>query len=113
MFKEPTMLPSIPRALCAIAVAFLAHHSAYASATTDAFDNAMQAYADSHYDTAFTQLGALADQGHAESARIALMMARFGPVLYAARWSVDAQRKARWLELAGNPEPTRVADSSK
>ena len=64
----------------------------------------MDAYERCQWAAAFEQLAGLADAGHTEAARIALPMQRFGPAMYAARFSSSAQhhqhQHQRWLALA-------------
>lgn len=61
---------------------------------------AMDSYERCQWGAAFEQLAALADGGDAESARIALLMARFGPTMYGSRFDANAQQRERWLALA-------------
>jgi hypothetical protein len=64
-----------------------------------AFDNALQAYEHNHWQTAYAGFAALADSGHAESARIALQMRRHGPALYLCEFDASAQQLAHWSRL--------------
>ena len=87
-----------------LAAALLGTHAA-ASAQPSAdmqrrLGMAMDSYERCQWGAAFEQLSALADGGHAESARIALLMARFGPTMYGSRFDTDAQQRERWLTLA-------------
>lgn len=66
----------------------------------DEFSVAMRLYHEDHYAAAYSRLAELADAGHAESARIALLMLRHGPGLYASQWSAPRERVQRWLDLA-------------
>jgi hypothetical protein len=72
------------------------------------FQQAMQAYECNHWDTAFAGFAALADQGDARSARIALLMARFGPRLYATQFEVSASRRQQWLQAAFSDVGTSI-----
>ncbi len=76
------------------------------------FIAAMRLYHEGHYAAAFGQLTALADSGHAESARIVFAMLRFGPVLYRAQWSATPEQIDHWLALASLRQPTLVADGA-
>ena len=49
-----------------------------------------------HYAAAFTAFSALADAGHAQSARIALQMLRHGPSLYHVRFTAGPKQMERW-----------------
>lgn len=87
-----------------LAAALLGTHAA-ASAQPSAdkqpsLVEAMDSYERCQWGTAFEQLAALADGGHAESARIALLMARLGPTMYGSRFDTGAQQRERWLTLA-------------
>ena len=57
---------------------------------------------------AFSQLSALADEGHAEAARIALLMRAHGPRLFGHTFVADVARRERWLDAAA---PMRTASS--
>jgi hypothetical protein len=67
--------------------------------TGQTFDNATQAYEHNHWQTAYAGFAALADSGHAESARIALQMRRHGPALYLREFDASAQQLAHWSRL--------------
>jgi hypothetical protein len=57
-------------------------------------------YADGRWSTAFGRFAALAEHGHPDAARIALLMVRYGPQLYHSAWSVTAGQLARWQQAA-------------
>jgi hypothetical protein len=65
-----------------------------------AFDQAMQAYTQQHFREAFDGLARLADQGHPDAARIALLMVSHGMRLFGQRFDVAPQQRERWLDLA-------------
>ena len=65
------------------------------------FQEAMLAYERNHWSLAFGLLAALADDGHAEAARIALQMQRHGPALYRSEFGASAERIERWMLVAG------------
>lgn len=100
---------SIARALCIASFAALAAMPTSAATDVDRFDEAMRLYHDSHYGAAYEHLAELADGGHAESARIALLMRRFGPSLYRSHWSATALQVQRWLQVASRSQPVFVA----
>lgn len=83
------------------------HDGAAAAASTsdresDArFQEAMLAYERNHWSLAFVLLAALADDGHAEAARIALQMQRHGPTLYRSEFGASAERIERWTLVTG------------
>ena len=64
-----------------------------------AYAAAQAEYEVGHYAAAFTGFAALADAGHAESARIALQIQRFGPGLYQMRFAAGPQQIGRWTAL--------------
>jgi hypothetical protein len=65
-----------------------------------AFSRAMDRFESMHFAQAFEALAPLADAGHADAARIALLMRAHGPRLFGQRFEVDAQRRERWLDAA-------------
>ena len=74
-----------------------------------AFEHAMQAYELQHFDDAFGALARLADDGHADAARIALLMAAHGPRLFKQRFELTTARRDRWLDSATRAPAQRVA----
>lgn len=95
--------PILLKAALAGAVAVLMPHLALANeqATQECrFQQALQAYEQSHWGTAFDVLSLLADEGHVPSARMALLIARFGTPLYATRFEAAEGRRQRWLSVA-------------
>jgi hypothetical protein len=60
------------------------------------FDRAMDEYTQEHYVEAFGALSRLADEGHADAARMALLMHEHGPRLFGHRFDIDPARRARW-----------------
>lgn len=77
--------------------------------TPSDFDTAMQAYAHMHFRQAFDGLARLADDGHADAARIALLMASHGPRLFGQRFGVAPLRRERWLDTASAVYPQLAA----
>jgi hypothetical protein len=77
----------------------LAVPAAHAQAPT-AFDGAMDAYAHQRFRDAFDGLSRLADSGHADAARIALLMVAHGPRLFSQRFDITTARRQQWLDLA-------------
>ena len=69
----------------------------------DRFGQALAAYANNDWAQAFAILGALADEGHRESSRLALQMALHGQRLFGLQFALTARRQARWAALAGEP----------
>ena len=87
---------------CLVGVVFAAAASAQTAPAAEAapsFDGAMAAYERNHWDQAYLAFTALADQGHAEAARIALQMWRHGPALYQRSFPANAHQLARWSRV--------------
>ena len=97
--------------LCIAGLATLTATSATAAADDDGFGAAMQNYDDCHYAIAYDRLAVLADGGHAEAARIALLMVRYGPELYGDRWSASPYRIKHWMQLASS-KPANIATAT-
>lgn len=72
------------------------------------FERAIGDYERQHFDAAFQGLSVLADQGHAEAARIALLMSAHGPRLYGLRLAVGEAQRERWLQVALSQVGERV-----
>lgn len=112
--STPTPLPCGLRAAAMAAfmtIAALAPFSASAAPGDDRFVAAMRLYHDDRYAAAYGRLLELADEGHAEAARIALLMLRFGPTLYRSQWSASQEQIQHWLALASRRQPVVVADA--
>ena len=62
------------------------------------FDAALRLYRAGDWAFAFDHLAALADQGHAPAARLALLMSRYGVMLYGVAFPVDPRRVACWAQ---------------
>ena len=74
-----------------------------------AYAAAQAEYEVGHYATAFTAFAALADAGHAESARIAIQMHRYGPGLYQTRFAAGPEQIGRWTALVSCRSQATVA----
>jgi hypothetical protein len=99
--------------LCIALLAGLATTSATAAVDDEAFDAALELYHVGHYSSAYGRLAALADEGHAEAARIALLMFRYGPQLYGSAWSASPDQVERWSRLASVKPPNMVAEHNR
>lgn len=64
------------------------------------FEQAMHDYDQQRFGSAFAAFGALADAGHAEAARIALLMSVHDRRLYGIALPLDGARRQRWLDAA-------------
>jgi hypothetical protein len=71
-----------------------------AAGLAPSFDAAMVDYQRQHFAAAFDALSRLADAGHAEAARVALLMHANGPRLYGQRFDAAPQRRTAWLDAA-------------
>jgi hypothetical protein len=65
-----------------------------------AFDQAMDAYAHQRFRAAFDGLARLADDGHGDAARIALLMVAHGPRLFSQRFEITLVQRGKWLDAA-------------
>ncbi len=63
------------------------------------FDEAMRLVTHQQWLPAFDVLTGLANAGHPAAARMALMLARRGAVLFGGRFAATAQEKLRWRQL--------------
>jgi hypothetical protein len=70
------------------------------------FQQAHDAYERSHWRAAFEGFAGLADLGHAEAARVALQMSRFGPVLYGQDFETAPPRQQRWRAVTADHRVT-------
>ncbi len=91
-------------ALLAIMAAGLFSTAAQA-ATPDAgkadalFTEAMAQYKKGQWSGAYGRFAALADQGHTESARIALFMLTHGSSMYGSAWGASQPQINQWTKL--------------
>ena len=85
---------------------------ACAATVEDPFVAAMRLYHDDRYAAAYGRLADLADSGHAEAARVALLMLRHGPALYRSHWSATREQVQHWLDLASQRQRVLVADGA-
>lgn len=92
-------------ALAAAVLAFAAFavraEPAVDAAMAVAYDEALAEYERCHWPEAFQALAQLADRGHAQAARVALQMRRFGPALYGWTFTASAAQIGRWTLLRG------------
>ena len=69
------------------------------------FDAALLQLEQCHWPQAFERFAALADTGHPEAARIALLMQAHGARLFGGRHGAPIDRRVRWLDLAAASLP--------
>jgi len=65
-------------------------------------DDAVQAFVEQRYATAYGRFMALADEGHTPSAVMALAMVSNGATLFGSQWSATPWQLQRWSALAVN-----------
>lgn len=101
----PRCAPSrwLLRALCAVAAVAALATAGPTQARSRAFDEAVQQYRAGHLSDAFGRFFALASEGDADAARIALFMHQYGPVLYGRYWDAAPHEVARWQALQDRP----------
>jgi hypothetical protein len=77
------------------------------------FGHAMEHYEANHWQSAFEQFSALADEGHGRSARMALEMWRNGPTLFGQTFAAGTYQRRHWLAVWHNtheqPESSPIA----
>jgi hypothetical protein len=93
-------------------LAALAGSPAQAGAGDERFIAAMRLYHEDRYAAAYGRMVELADEGHAEAARVALMMLRLGPTLYRSQWSASQDQIQHWQALASRRQAPLVADGA-
>lgn len=99
---DQSFLPRRALAAATLALAAGATTAAAAQPGVPAADSdaAMRAYEVNHWPQAYAAFAALADQGHAEAARVALLMRRHGPALYGQRFAADDRQVELWSRQA-------------
>jgi len=70
------------------------------AANAPTFERAMADYEQQRSAPAFEALAGLADAGHRDAARVALLMLAHGPRLYGQRFEADPARRVRWVDAA-------------
>ena len=93
-------IPHVLAALLLCTNAAAATSSVDASRSDARFSEAMDLYSLGRWAAAYGRFAALADQGHAEAARIALLMLRYGSRLYGHDWGASQPQINQWVELA-------------
>lgn len=98
--RNSLLLSPVLAALLLCAQATAATPAANAPSVQAAFDDAMDQYREGRWSAAYGRFAALADQGHAEAARIALLMLRYGARLYGHHWGASQPQINEWMKLA-------------
>ena len=75
------------------------------------FEQALAEYKQGRPTAAYGRLMRLADQGDAESARMALMLLRHGQQLHGTAWGASQPQIDHWMQLARKPMESMVAES--
>ena len=65
-------------------------------ADAQAFARALSLFEAGEWGAAFAGLRPLADRGHPQAARLALLLARRGPVLFGGRYAATAHQRRHW-----------------
>jgi hypothetical protein len=81
----------------------------------DALAAAHEAYERGHWPQAFAAFAQRADEGHAEAARIALLMHRHGSTLYGQHFEASPYQQLQWrwwLQCGADCAPSRVATAA-
>ena len=107
------MFARIPKLIHALIAALATFPSAAGAVSADAagrghasdtglsFESALDQYQRGHYGLAFDEFAALADRDHCEAARVAILMVRYGRVLYAIPFAAVPERLEQWKRLNG------------
>jgi len=99
--------------LCVAGIALATAMPASAASDEERFADAMALYRDGRYSAAYGHFVRLADGGHADAARVALLMVRFGQQLYGVPWFASPCQVARWADFASASQAPLVADSGE
>jgi hypothetical protein len=79
-----------------------------ASSVDAAYDRASAAFRTHRYAAAYGGYARLADAGHAPSARLALVMADHGALLFESDWYASPDQQRRWNALVANAARSRA-----
>ena len=93
-----------PLLLCVVTASAEAQ-TASASSQAAVFEAALDEYEANRWPQAYAALARLADGGHADAARIALLMLRHGRALYSMDFTASAQQRQHWAQAAGALAP--------
>ncbi len=106
MKLQSTLTRLLRKSICAglLGAAALAAHAADVT-----FADAMEHYQRGQWPAAYGRFVALADRGDAEAARIAIMMLRYGAVLYGHSFGASQPQVDHWMNLAVQKIPQIVA----
>jgi hypothetical protein len=72
------------------------------------YAQAAKQFRDGRFPGAYGRFVALADAGHAPSARLALLMCEQGPTLFGSDWDCAPHQVQDWAEAAGVAAPATV-----
>lgn len=75
------------------------------------FAQALRELKEGRATAAYGDFSRLADQGDAESARIALIMLRYGTERHGATWGASQPQIDHWMQLARQPMEPLMAES--
>jgi hypothetical protein len=71
-----------------------------AAVQAEAFEEALDLYAQGKWSAAYGYFARLADDGHAQAATIAILMSRYGGSLYGYEWGASQAQIDHWIELS-------------
>lgn len=99
----------IPIMACCLLGSATAATAADAAKPETAFTEAMTQYKQGKWPAAYGRFAELADQGHPEAARIALIMLRHGVSMYGSDWGASQPQIEQWTKLARErTEPLQI-----
>lgn len=110
-FTFSLLLPQVVAILLLCADATAATPPMNVTSSDVAFSDAMEQYQQGRWSAAYGRFVALADQGHAEAARIALLMLRHGVKMYGNDWSASQPQINEWMKLALQRTKTLESES--
>lgn len=99
-FTPSRFMPHVFAAFLLCANATAATPSIHVASADAAFSDALEQYKQGKWTAAYGRFAALADQGHAEAARIALLMLRHGAKLHGQDWGASQPQINQWMNLA-------------
>lgn len=106
--KDPLVRWTQQGALAALVIAA----TATAAHADTSFEAALERYQQSHWPAAYEGFVRLADQGHADAARISLLMLRHSQALYRTPFNASPTQVERWLALATQQRPLSLQASA-
>lgn len=97
-----TRMPCIPL-IAALLLPLMAHAAGTSDDLARRHDAAMVEYEACHWAAAYQSFKELADAGHGQAARVALLMTQRGPTLYDQAFEASPPQRQRWAALQMPP----------